>query len=567
MGVRTFCVVLLLGYSSPLRSQVSSFPYVERFDSVQIPALPSGWLTSTNRLAAGDFFTTTTSPRSAPSAVQSTNSTVPQTLVSPLLDFTGRVPNELHFFAARSGTHTSGLLVEGSVDGGSTWPIVLSDTVWNPGTTGYVETVLSLPPEFLGRDSCRIRWRVLGGQGGNSGTLRIDDILVTVHIGHDAGLTALSIIPPKPLAMDRTTLIATIRSFGILPASGYEVDVFVDDLLIQSSPGPDLLQGDTVQVGVSLPPLSPGEHRARALLRYPEDENASNDTIRTAWFVGYDPGSLIINEIMYEPLSGTSEWVEVYNPGPDPADLENWSVRDAPTPSGNRTITVIRAPVNVSPGGYGVIAADSSFFDRFPGADRAGTVVVNQSGGLGLGNEGDAVVLTDPEGTVIDSVFYWPTWHHAAIPEPRGRSLERIRPDLGSTDPRAWSTSADPLGGSPTARNSIFTPAQASPSALSFSPNPFSPDGDGHEDMCSIRFRLPSPGSIIFVRIFDLHGRLIRTLAQGEAAGTSGELFWDGMESPPRRARIGPHIVHLEALGSDGARVVLRGVIVVASRL
>lgn len=826
MGVRSACVALLLACSAPLRSQVSSFPYVERFDSVQTPGLPSGWLTSANRLAGGDFFTTTTSPRSAPFAVQSSNSTVPQTLITPLLDLSGRVPSEFRFFIARSGTHTSGVLVEASLDGGSTWPIVLSDTLRNPGTTGYVETVLSLPSGLSDKDSCRIRWRILGGQGGTSGTLRIDDVSVTVHVGHDAGLTALQIIPPEPTAADNITIVATVRSFGVLPSTGYAVDIVVDDALLHSESGPDLNPGDTLQFVASLPPFPPGEHRGHAILRYQGDEDASNDTIHVAWsvglprssvvineiqyapsgdepewvevlnispwtadlrdwrisdsrtsvqsvitrsplliptgsfaviardsgffavhstsvpvvvtpfsalnnttpdavvitdvrghtmdsihyepfwggnggrslerldawadgndpgnwltsaatagstpgransvalaaidlrlesagvfgsiiaiqvrnagredvqtyavritnsateeeigelaapglirrgeihllsyawtgapsgtsslrievvvdgemrhadnvgmvrfFRGYEPGSLVINEIMYEPLSGTSEWVEVYNTRSEPIDLERWTVLDAPTASGNRTATVLQAPIVVPSGGYAVIAGDSTFFDRFPGVDGERVVVVNQSGGLGFGNEGDAVVLKDPEGTMIDSVLYWPSWHHAAVPDARGRSLERIRPDLGSADPRAWSTSADPRGGSPAARNSIFTPARASPSSLSFSPNPFSPDGDGHEDLCSIQFQLPSPSSVIFVRIFDLQGRLIRTLVQGETAGPSGELFWDGMESPPRRARIGPHILHLEALGSDGSRVTLRGVIVVATRL
>ncbi len=102
MGALAWGIVFILPLHVAL-GQITTFPFTERFDSLQAPELPLGWETSTNRLAGGDFFTTTTSPLSAPLAVQSTNSTVAQTLVSPLIDFTNRVPDQLLFHLARSG--------------------------------------------------------------------------------------------------------------------------------------------------------------------------------------------------------------------------------------------------------------------------------------------------------------------------------------------------------------------------------------------------------------------------------------------------------------------------------
>jgi hypothetical protein len=834
MGVRPACFLIFLSAPIGLFAQVSSFPYVERFDSVQTPALPSGWLTSFNRLAAGDFFTTSTSPRSSPHAVQSTNSTIPQFLVTPEFDFTGRVPQELRFFLSRSGTHTSDVLVEASTDGGSTWPLIISDTLRNPGSTAYVETVLPLPRELSDLSSCRIRWRVLGRTGGTSGTLRIDDILLTVYTAHDLALTSIRLTPSVPSAVDLFTISVTVRSLGVFPASGYRVNFFLNSdrdggsfELFGYSDGPDLHQNDSSEVFVSHGPLPPGEYHCLVSVAFEEDENPSNDTVQTVFHVGvtrgsiavneimyapsgdepewvelfnnsssavnlrdwrisdsrtsvqsvitrsdlwisshsygivardssfflvhdsvavpvavtafsalnnstpdavvlfdprggtmdsvlyqqswggsggrslervdsyagstdarnwltsvsprgstpgransiaiaevdlalqsvtifgsviaiqvlnagrrsvesfevsvkisgnsreiatiafreslhrgaivllsyrwsdppagtslllveilldaderpgnnidsvvflrgFDPGALVVNEIMYEPLSGRSEWVEFFNPGPDPIDLKGWSLADAPTPSGNRTVSLVRTALNIGPGGFAVLAADSSFLHQFPDLGSHLVVIANQSSGLGLGNDGDAVVLRDPSGTTVDSVAYSPAWHHPGIEDPRGRSLERIRPDLNSNDPRSWSTSANLHGSSPGSRNSIYTPEAPSSASLSFSPNPFSPDNDGYEDFCIIRFVLPHPSSILHVRIFDLQGRLIRTLADGDPAGSVGELVWDGMESGRRKARIGPYIVLLESLAGDGSRYSARGVVVVAARL
>ncbi len=92
MGALSWGMIFILPLSLST-AQIVSFPFTERFDSIQTPQLPSGWETSTNRLTSGDFFTTATSPRSAPFAVQSTNSAVSQTLVSPVVQFTGKIPD------------------------------------------------------------------------------------------------------------------------------------------------------------------------------------------------------------------------------------------------------------------------------------------------------------------------------------------------------------------------------------------------------------------------------------------------------------------------------------------
>ena len=822
-----------------LVAQISSFPYLERFDSVQTPALPPGWETSASRLATGDFFSTTTSARSSPFAVQSTNSTIAQTLISPIFDFTSFIPDKLDFYIARSGTHTSNLLIEASLDNGSTWPLTLGDTLRHPGSSGYMRTTLQLP-NTLANQSCRFRWRILGGTGGSTGTFRIDDISLTVLTPYDLTVTLLSFRPESPTYSDQLTLNATVQSSGVLPASQYAVDFFLDlneDGIgeqmerFASATGPPIAPGDSLQLWVIHAPLAPGAYRFLCVAQLPEDENTGNDTAYVIAEIGAPPGSIIINEIMYapagdepewleflnvsevpvnlmrwnisdnritaktilsfgdfiappggfvlvakdsgyfsvhdtiqapvsisnfpalnnttpdavvlydtrgitidsvgydplwgagtgqsleridplsnsndaanwipslsptrstpgrpnslairdvdvrfksvfasgttifahlanagretvgsfgvllwsnqdgettgigtmvfsgiltrgdsaflsynwldapsgrtavvlqidlpgdqrlenntdtvevirqfkqsdvvineimfEPLSDQNEWVELANLTAKPVDLAGWKISDAPTASGNTNKFAVVGPNSmVEPGGFKILVAESTFFSLFPHIDAASVILFNRAGGFSFGNEGDAVILTDLIGTVIDSLWYSPSWHHPKVKDTRGRSLERIRPDLPTNDPRSWGTSsANSGGGSPGQRNSIFTASTPSTSSLSFSPNPFSPDGDGHEDFCAVRFNIPNPSSVVRIRIFDLGGRLIRTLADGEPFGPEGEVLWDGMESSRRKARIGPHIVLLEASGSDGSVFSARGVVVVAARL
>ena len=75
----------------------------------------------------------------------------------------------------------------------------------------------------------------------------------------------------------------------------------------------------------------------------------------TSLFAGIP--EIVINEIMQNPAAvgdGSGEWVELYNDGPAPVDINGWTIRDDGADSG-----VIRGWVcperkqNVCPGGDG----------------------------------------------------------------------------------------------------------------------------------------------------------------------------------------------------------------------
>ena len=74
--------------------------------------------------------------------------------------------------------------------------------------------------------------------------------------------------------------------------------------------------------------------------------------------------------------------------------------------------------------------------------------------------------------------------------------------------------------------------------------------------------------STINIRIYDIKGRLIRTLANGELAGTQGEIIWNGLDENKQRARIGVYIVYLEGNDRSSGKVVsAKAVAVVAAKL
>ena len=116
--------------------------------------------------------------------------------------------------------------------------------------------------------------------------------------------------------------------------------------------------------------------------------------------------------------------------------------------------------------------------------------------------------------------------------------------------------------------NSVFTVVPNTSASVTISPNPFSPDGDGFEDFSIISYRLTAAIMQVRIRIFDIKGRLLRTLVNNQASGPEGAIVFDGLDEEKRKLRLGIYIVFLEALDSrKGIVETVKTTVVVAARL
>lgn len=340
-----------------------------------------------------------------------------------------------------------------------------------------------------------------------------------------------------------------------------------EERILESAHTPPPGRGDSAHAVLfwSAPPQ--GVHTLLAVVSAAGDGRARNDTALGRATVAWPAGTLVITEVLYEPLAGQPEFLEAVNISDGPADIAGWTLADE-TSAGTVTFPG-GTPRAVRPGEYLLLAGDSSIFTAFPEVrGLEARLVMVLSGGLGLNNAGDAVVLRDAGGWTVDSVAYAPSWHAPGVDDVRGRSLERITPRLGSNDPRNWSTCARAAGGTPGARNSIHTGSPVSGATLSVAPSPFSPDGDGHEDFTMVRFRLPEASSLVRLRIYDALGRLVRLLESNRPAGPEGEVVWDGLDDERRRVRMGIYLILLEAADARGGTVrQAKAAVVVAGRL
>lgn len=296
---------------------------------------------------------------------------------------------------------------------------------------------------------------------------------------------------------------------------------------------------------------------------------------------------VVINEIMYNPLDKTDdnkpdqgEYIELRNTRNHAVSMEGIVLHDAPDEEGEvRTLQPVNTVAKwISAEGYLLIHADEAasfsesrtavFFD--PELPPSHSLMRVRRSSLSLSSTGDAIYIADSTDASIDSVYFDESWQNPNIIDSRGIALERISPGGPSNDDSNWGSSIHPKGGTPAEENTIYQ-KYANPltqTGITFTPNPFTPDDDGHNDNLFINYKLDQPDYLIKVQIFDRYGRLISELADGKQAGFEGQLIWDGRKDDGSRNRIGIYIVTLEAYDSaTGSDKAFKKTVVLARRL
>ena len=247
----------------------------------------------------------------------------------------------------------------------------------------------------------------------------------------------------------------------------------------------------------------------------------------------------------------------------DTVNIGGWKFEDETRNINKLSETSFKIP----PKEYFVLIADSQTINKYSLFDFPYKNIINESS-LGLLNTGEMILLKDARGKVIDSVFYSDSWNNKNLPTTKGKSLERINPNLSGNDPQNWSTSVNSLGGTPGKPNSIFTVNLNRSANVSVNPNPFSPDNDGFEDFTVINYNLSQPIAQVRIKIFDNKGRLVRTLINNQASGSTGSVVFDGLGDDGKALRMGIYIIFLEALNDNSGVVeTVKSVVVVARKL
>jgi len=546
---------------------------IERFDTLIPPLLPAGWSSSGTRDPGGDFGSTPGGAASAPNALIGTNSTVEQWLTLPPVDLTDWSDLTVAWDERRSASHDSHLGLEARSSPGAPFlplPGALFDP---PGSTAYVARLVHIPRTAEGSPEYTLRLKVTGDGSGASGTIRLDNVAIDGRPRWDLSLSIPHPVLRIPSDGGPPVITGMVLNRGFGESQAATVDLFVAEqpgsgkwTFSSSEDLPPLPEGDSAAVDFTIVPAAGGETSILMVCTAGHDQVRANDSATALVRVPAAPGSVVINEIMYDPLPGRGEFVEFLNVTPSEIDLRSWVLADReddPSP--------VRFPdetLPLPPGGFLLCSPDTGIAEGYTGIPP-GTPVLEGMRSLSLINGGTVLTLSDENGQVIDRLEYSPGWNTPAVEDPSGRSLERI--DAASPGGEAWNwgSSPDPSGSTPGRPNLL---AAAHPTGgggeIEFHPNPFSPDGDGFEEVTEISFRTDGAGALVRVRIFDAWGRPVRTLTRSAYVAGRSSMIWNGYDDAGRRAAIGIYVVLVEGVDAGGKKsFAMKGAVVLAGRL
>lgn len=258
-------------------------------------------------------------------------------------------------------------------------------------------------------------------------------------------------------------------------------------------------------------------------------------------------GDVVLNEVLYDQKSGGADFIELLNISDKYINLSSWTVE------GNSDENVILENENIiiEPGQYLALTPDkASIIKDYPTSHDEENIV-----------EANLPTLTNAEGIVrlvsanqeLEEYFeYSDDLHLPFLRTVDGVSLERIHPEAPINEADSWSSSASAVGfATPGKANSQLTNENISYGKIEANPKTFSHNQPGR-NFTLINYELEDAGTKATVKIFDMKGTIVNTLANNETLSNTGFFRWDGVDFNGRKVRTGYYIIYFELFTAEG---------------
>lgn len=277
--------------------------------------------------------------------------------------------------------------------------------------------------------------------------------------------------------------------------------------------------------------------------------NILNDTIPVVVPDTALEGEVLVNEILFDPFTGGSDYVELYNNSSKSIDLYNYMVANHDDGVDNYK----DIPVNyiLSPGEYALLTEDSAA-TAAAYTSRNSTVFIEMDLPT-FNNDSATVYVLNPDSLMLDAFSYDKDMHFELINDAEGVSLERIDQNAETNNAFNWHSAAEAVGwGTPGIENSQNYSSISSGMFFSVETPVFSPDNDGYEDVGVFSFTMENAGYVANLYIYDHHGRIVKQLLKNELLGAEGTVSWDGVINNGEKGRAGIYIVYFEVFDLQG---------------
>lgn len=293
-----------------------------------------------------------------------------------------------------------------------------------------------------------------------------------------------------------------------------------------------------------------------------------NTQIRFGIGVQAEYNDLAINELLFNPYSGGSDFVELYNRSDKVIDLKDlWISNTNDDGSVKDSYQITNISRLILPQEYCAFSTDI--------ADLYNHYTIEHSENLykvakmpSMPDDKGTIIITGRAFDTIDIVSYNKSQHYKLLSSQDGVSLERINYDVPASDLSNWHSAAQDAGfATPGYVNSQFHEIGEIESQISLSSEVFSPDNDGYEDQLVITYSLDVAGYSGTIAVYSTNGRLVQTLVNNRSLGSVGNIVWDGFDAQNRLCPAGIYIVYVELFNLEGKKIIEKHVVSINSRI
>lgn len=264
-------------------------------------------------------------------------------------------------------------------------------------------------------------------------------------------------------------------------------------------------------------------------------------------------GSILINEVLFNPFPGGVDFVELVNVSEQTIPVHRLKLATRNDMLALKQIYPVSTEKRyLKPGEFMVCTKDpvilaSQYFTCNPASFCARKSFPSYS------DDSGTVVLLNDSLEVLDEFSYSAKMHSPFLADEEGVSLERISLKKSANDRSNWASAAASVGfATPGLPNSQMESETEIQDEIIPAPRAFSPNGDGYNDELTISFQFSKPGYIANVRIFDAAGRQVKFLVKNQSLAQKGNWVWDGKTENGQRLNIGVYIILVEVFDQEG---------------
>ncbi len=264
---------------------------------------------------------------------------------------------------------------------------------------------------------------------------------------------------------------------------------------------------------------------------------------------------LVWSEVLFNPYSGGSDFVELYNRSNKVLSLNKLMIKNK---ASNDIWYKVSSDKIILPGNYLALTIDpENVYHRYPKSDSTKIIktqipsIDDDGGNLQLAYNQNNTLL------ILDSFTFSKDWHHPFLQDDEGVSLEKIDMEGFSDNRNNWQSAAASFGyATPGLANShyIDTTNVNTDKPYNLSSIIISPNGDSYRDFLSIAFHLNKSGYKSKIEIYDLSGQKLKSLSY-QVLSSQDLIIWNGDDDAGSILPVGNYILYMELLHPHGDKL------------